>query len=209
MLPLAPGLPRSPWSRPCFPMAARRQPLRAPPGETDTDVDRQMARIAELMDEGLIAADLVAAWLSRRVLPLQRSCHRICDMSGRRDPNRISTFQMDMEKFLHRMHTITTLKVDKDFQFGLRAYSRRNPPPVVCRFLRSLILHFCSPFLFFSDLFPQEFVASGLMEDGQARSLYHPDRADWDDVDLEIVLESDSETEARTVTLGARRPPKG
>src|ERR1043165_5753067 len=47
------------------------------------------------------------------------------------------------------------------------------------------------------------------MEDGQARSLYHPDRADWDDVDWEIVPESDDETEARTATLGARRPAKG
>src|SRR3954470_1927854 len=47
------------------------------------------------------------------------------------------------------------------------------------------------------------------MEDGQDRSLYHPDRADWDDVDLEIVPESDDETEARIATLGARRPAKG
>jgi hypothetical protein len=117
------------------------------PGETDTDVDRQMARIAELMDEGLIAADLVAAWLNRRVLPLQRRCHRICDMSGRRDPSRISTFQMDMGDFLHRMHMITTLKVDEDFQFGLRAYNRRNPPLVVWCSPRPPTLHFCSPFL--------------------------------------------------------------
>src|SRR4051812_25417149 len=47
------------------------------------------------------------------------------------------------------------------------------------------------------------------MEDGQARSLFHPDRANWDDVDSEIVPESDDETEARTATLGARRPAKG
>src|SRR3954470_18596056 len=47
------------------------------------------------------------------------------------------------------------------------------------------------------------------MEDGQDRSLFHPDRADWDDVDLEIVPESDDETEARTATLGAQRPAKG
>ena len=47
------------------------------------------------------------------------------------------------------------------------------------------------------------------MEDGQARSLFHPDRADFDDVDLEVVPESDSETEARTATLGAQRQPKG
>jgi len=117
------------------------------PGETNADVDHQMARIAELMKDGLTDVDLVAAWLSRRVLPLQRRCHRICDMSGRRDPTRISTFQMDMEEFLHRMHTITTLKVTKDFRFGLRAYNRRDPPPVVCCSFRPLALYFCSSFL--------------------------------------------------------------
>src|SRR4051812_41308243 len=97
-----------------------------------------MARISELMNQGLAAADLVAAWLSRRVLPLQRRCHRICDMSGRRDPSRISTFQMDMDEFLHRMKMITTLKVDADFEFGLKAYNRRRPPPVVCCLPRPL-----------------------------------------------------------------------
>ena len=71
------------------------------PGEGDTDIDHQMARIAELMDEGLVAANLVAAWLSRHVLPLQRRCHHICDMFGRLDPSRISTFQMDLEDVLH------------------------------------------------------------------------------------------------------------
>src|SRR4051812_18961145 len=43
------------------------------------------------------------------------------------------------------------------------------------------------------------------MEDGQARSIYHPDRAEMDEVDLEIAPMSDTETEARTATLGVRR----
>src|SRR4051812_25994910 len=91
-------------------------------GEGDADIDHQMARIAELMGEGLVPADLVAAWLCRRVLPLQRCCHHICDMSGRLDPSRISTFQMDLEDVIHRMRVITDLKVDEEFQFGLRPY---------------------------------------------------------------------------------------
>src|ERR1041384_1479965 len=72
------------------------------PGDDDTDLDRQVDRIAELMGEGLVAADLVAGWLCRRVLPLQRRCHRTCDMSGRFDPPPISTFQMDLEDLLLR-----------------------------------------------------------------------------------------------------------
>src|ERR1043165_3883946 len=117
------------------------------PGEGDTDIDHQMERIAELMGEGLVAADLVAGWLCRRVLPLQRRCHRICDMSGRLDPTRISTFQMDLEDVLHRMRVITDLKVDVEFQFGLRLYTRRRPPPVVRSHFRALagcVLLLCS-----------------------------------------------------------------
>jgi hypothetical protein len=110
------------------------------PGENDTDVDRQMTRIAELMKAGLKDADLVAAWLCRRVLPLQRRCHRMCDMTGRLDPTRISTFQIEIDEFLQRMHTITSLKLTSDFKFGLKAYNRSRPPPVVCCFLRSLSL---------------------------------------------------------------------
>src|SRR3954469_22736978 len=118
------------------------------PGETDTDVDRQMARIGELMEQGLTATDLVAAWLTRRVLPLQQRCHRICDVSGRRDPSRISTFQMDLDEFLRRMHSITALKVDQNFRFGLRAYNRQNPPHVVCCCFRTLIFSLLSSFSF-------------------------------------------------------------
>ena len=47
------------------------------------------------------------------------------------------------------------------------------------------------------------------MEDGQCRSLFHPDKSEWDKKDLEIVCESDTETEARTATLGSHRPAKG
>src|SRR4051812_18479465 len=85
------------------------------PGDSDTDLDHQMERIAELMGEGLVAADLVADWLCRRVLSLQRRCHRICDMSRRLDPTRISTFQMDLEDVLRQKHTITDLKIDETF----------------------------------------------------------------------------------------------
>ena len=41
------------------------------------------------------------------------------------------------------------------------------------------------------------------MQDGQALSAYHPDRSTEDAADLEVVVESDPETEARTATLGA------
>src|SRR4051812_26642824 len=40
------------------------------------------------------------------------------------------------------------------------------------------------------------------MQDGQAASSYHPDRAEEDAKDLELEEETDSETEARTAYFG-------
>ncbi|KAI4977998.1 hypothetical protein ZWY2020_014552 [Hordeum vulgare] len=40
---------------------------------------------------GLLGRDLLTTMVSRRVLPLQRRSHLICQMGGRRDPCRLST----------------------------------------------------------------------------------------------------------------------
>ena len=60
-------------------------------GVRDCDVDSQVARVAKIFADGLEPYDLVAAWLYARVLPLQSRVHRICDMSGGRDPTQICT----------------------------------------------------------------------------------------------------------------------
>ena len=44
--------------------------------------------------ERLGAADLVASFIARRVQPLQRRSHRMCDMSLRMDPTRTSTREL-------------------------------------------------------------------------------------------------------------------
>jgi hypothetical protein len=40
----------------------------------------------ELRDAGLTPQDIVACFISRRVSPLQRRSHKICQMSGAMDP---------------------------------------------------------------------------------------------------------------------------
>src|SRR4051812_10831613 len=47
------------------------------------------------------------------------------------------------------------------------------------------------------------------MQDGHALSLFHPNRAEEDTEDLELVADSDSETEARTASLGIGPKQKG
>jgi hypothetical protein len=41
---------------------------------------------------GIYPDDIVRAFVSRRVLPLQRRIHKIGQMRGRRNPTRITTF---------------------------------------------------------------------------------------------------------------------
>ena len=56
----------------------------------DKDVDMMVQCIEALMKEGLQPEDLKLTWLSRRVRPLQNQAHKMCFMSGRLDPTRLS-----------------------------------------------------------------------------------------------------------------------
>ena len=42
----------------------------------------------ELVSLGLTGRDLLMAWVSRRVIPLQRRPHKLCFLSDLRDPSR-------------------------------------------------------------------------------------------------------------------------
>jgi hypothetical protein len=48
----------------------------------------------ELHDAGLTPQDIIACFISRRVSPLQRRSHKICQMSGAMDPTRHSTYEL-------------------------------------------------------------------------------------------------------------------
>src|SRR4051812_18885761 len=80
------------------------------PCEGDTDLDHQMAWILELMTEVLCPTVLLATWICRRVLPLQRRCHRIWDMSRRLDPTRISTFKVAETELVRRLNLLADVK---------------------------------------------------------------------------------------------------
>jgi hypothetical protein len=48
-----------------------------------------------LMESGIpMADDIVRAFITRRILPLQCRSHKICQMSGPMDPTRITTFEL-------------------------------------------------------------------------------------------------------------------
>ena len=100
-------------------------------GHGDTDLDEMVKRTKELCQAGLEAADLVATFILRRVLPLQRRPHCICDMGGHLDCTRTRTMKLDRETVRIRVRAISDLKVKDKWWFGLRAYNRDDPPPRV------------------------------------------------------------------------------
>jgi hypothetical protein len=64
--------------------------------------DRESQRVAQYVEKSqeetnLCAEDIVRTFLSRRVLPLQRRGHKICQMSGLRDPTRITTHTLSAD----------------------------------------------------------------------------------------------------------------
>ena len=84
-----------------------------------------------IQSEGLSGADLVAAFMERRVLPLQGRPHMICQMSGRFDPCRLSTKEMPHAEVSYMVNYISNYKLTEEWQYGKVPYSRANPPPVV------------------------------------------------------------------------------
>ena len=83
--------------------------------------------------EGLTGPDLLAAFVARRVLPLQGRPHMICQMSGRRDPSRMCTKDMPHEELAYMVNYLSDSRLLEDWRFGKEPYSHANPPPVVSR----------------------------------------------------------------------------
>ena len=64
-----------------------------------------VAGVRELTQaEGLTGPDLLAAFVTRRVLPLQSRPHLICQMSGQLDPSRMCTKEMPREEVAYMVN---------------------------------------------------------------------------------------------------------
>ena len=91
-----------------------------------------VARLRVLIQsEGLTGSDLIAAFVERRVLPLQGRPHMICQMSGHLDPSRLCTKEMPHAEVAYMVNYIANCKLTEEWRYGKEPYSRANPPPVV------------------------------------------------------------------------------
>ena len=99
-----------------------------------------------IQSEGLTGSDLLAAFVVRRVLPLQGRPHMICQMSGQLDPSQLCTKEMPHAEVAHMVNYLANCKLTDEWQFGKEPYSRANPLPLV-NFLFLLFFTFVTEFL--------------------------------------------------------------
>jgi hypothetical protein len=111
------------------PGAPSRANWRYNPKDGHVETNRIIRYMKELNDNTDISSDdIVRVFLSRRVLPLQRRAHKISQMSGRRDPTRITTFGLRRSDVVLKARQICKTKMPVDWKWGLKPLSRRCPP---------------------------------------------------------------------------------
>jgi hypothetical protein len=75
------------------------------------------------------ADDIERTFITRRVLPLQRRVHKICQMSGRLDPTRITIFKLSKRDVLAKVKAIAKTQMSADWKWGLKPFFARTLCP--------------------------------------------------------------------------------
>ena len=89
--------------------------------------------LLRLKKEGMTGDDLLRTFVGRRVCPLQDRAHKMCYMSGHRDPTRTTTVELTKEELYLRVKKIAkpVSMVDGDWTWGLEPYDRTRVAPKV------------------------------------------------------------------------------
>jgi hypothetical protein len=95
------------------------------------EVKLVLERLNDLLAMGLTADHLVTTFLDRRVSPLQKRPHKMCQMSGRFDPCRHSTIALTKHDVYLRAKAISQTSIQDTWEFVAEPYSRDRPPPQV------------------------------------------------------------------------------
>ena len=95
------------------------------------ELDAVHNALVDLIAEGLTGDDLLRVWIERRVNPLQKRTHKIWQMSGVMDPNRMSTFPLLKESVCRRVKAIAQTKMTSNWTWGKEPYTREDQPPSV------------------------------------------------------------------------------
>ena len=69
-----------------------------------------------LAEQKPMADDLMCAWINRRILPLQMRSHKLCHLSGPKDPTRFMTWAISPEAVSQQVRSITDSKLPPDWK---------------------------------------------------------------------------------------------
>ncbi|KAE8798614.1 hypothetical protein D1007_26099 [Hordeum vulgare] len=99
------------------------------------------AHLDILENGGLLGHDLLTSMVTRRILPLQRRLHLVCQMSCRHDPCRTSTKRFTPSAMVRGVNLISTAHIDDsgNWSWGMTPYNGSRPPPVVSVLLCSVL----------------------------------------------------------------------
>ncbi|KAI4977874.1 hypothetical protein ZWY2020_014428 [Hordeum vulgare] len=91
------------------------------------------AHLEILEKSGLLGRDLLTTMVTRRILPLQRRPHLVCQMSGRHDPCRLSTKRFTPGAVARRVNLISTARMDDggEWTWGMTPFNRSRSPPML------------------------------------------------------------------------------
>jgi hypothetical protein len=117
------------------------------PGERDNwsaplpgpgpDMVKILQRIVALQgEEGLKAPDLLLAFISACMLPLQRRSHKMCNLGSNRDPNQNSSKTLPVEVVAQKANQIAEVRLLADWKWGLKFLmnsSLKSNHELICR----------------------------------------------------------------------------
>ncbi|KAE8777958.1 hypothetical protein D1007_49184 [Hordeum vulgare] len=96
------------------------------------------AHLDVLRESGLLDRDLLATMVLRRILPLHRRPHLVCQMSGRLDPCRLSIKRFTPGVVARRVNLISNARMDEggEWTWGMAPFNRAHPPPMMFKTLQ-------------------------------------------------------------------------
>ncbi|KAK1625911.1 hypothetical protein QYE76_000226 [Lolium multiflorum] len=102
------------------------------PKDTHVETNRIIRFMGELnKNTDITADDIVCAFISHRVLPLQPRAHKIGQMRGRRDPTRLTTFGLRKSDMVQVCFPRIAAEEPESFEPSRRSWDDEDPDPFV------------------------------------------------------------------------------
>ena len=98
----------------------------------ESDESRVVDKILkELLEQKFSSDDMLRTFVWRRVAPLQMRVHKICHMSGRLDPTRLSRHQLTKGDVMKRVKATAHSEMTDECDWNVRPFNRKRPAPQV------------------------------------------------------------------------------